>query len=80
MGWTLRRAFWGRGLAGEGAAATVSAGFSELGTDELISLIHPANAPSIGVAMGLGMRQRDEVSDPERGLSLRVYALRSDWV
>ena len=74
VGWTLRRPFWGRGLASEGAAAAVSAAFAHLETDRLISLILRSNRRSIAVARRLGMQLDREVGDPELG-TLCVYAL-----
>jgi RimJ/RimL family protein N-acetyltransferase len=75
IGWTLRRPFWGRGLAGEGAAAAVTAAFEHLDVDQLISLVHPANERSVAVARRLGMRRKRRVRHPGIGLELEVYAL-----
>ena len=75
IGWTLRRPFWGRGLATEGAEAAVAAAFAHLGVDEVISLIYPQNLRSIAVARRLGMRDARELLHPGIGLPLRVYAL-----
>ncbi len=80
IGWTLRPPFWGRGLATEGARAAVNATFSNLDTDEVISLIHHTNQRSITVATHLGMRHARDVLHPELGDDLRVYALsRTAW-
>jgi RimJ/RimL family protein N-acetyltransferase len=54
VGWTLRRAFWGRGFATEAARASLDLVFDTLGQDHMISLIHPDNAASIRVALRLG--------------------------
>jgi RimJ/RimL family protein N-acetyltransferase len=54
IGWTLRRAFWGRGYATEGARAALHFAFTRLGQPHVISLIHPENAASIRVALRLG--------------------------
>ena len=78
VGWTLRRAFWGRGLASEGATVAVSTGFDELDIDRLISLIDPSNEASIAVARRLGMRYYSDVhhtSAEGRASDLRVYEL-----
>jgi RimJ/RimL family protein N-acetyltransferase len=74
IGWTLRRPFWGQGLASEGAAAAVAAAFRHLETNHVISLIGSSNRRSVAVAKRLGMRLDREVSDPELG-ALCVYAL-----
>jgi RimJ/RimL family protein N-acetyltransferase len=56
LGWTLRRAFWGRGYATEGARAALRLAFTQMGRPHVISLIHPDNAASIRVALRLGER------------------------
>ena len=53
-GWMLAPPFWGRGLATEGARATLDFAFSRLGAEEVISVIHPDNTASIRVAERLG--------------------------
>jgi RimJ/RimL family protein N-acetyltransferase len=57
LGWMLRKAFWGRGYATEGARAALRHGFAGLGEAQVISLIHPDNATSIRVAQRLGERR-----------------------
>jgi RimJ/RimL family protein N-acetyltransferase len=54
VGWMLRREFWGRGYATEGARAAAQFAFSELGQAHVISLIQPGNDASIRVAERLG--------------------------
>jgi RimJ/RimL family protein N-acetyltransferase len=61
VGYLLGRAWWGHGYATEAARAAMSWGFRELGFEELISLIDPANAASIAVATRLGETLRDEI-------------------
>ncbi len=56
IGWMLRRGFWGRGYATEGARAALRFAFTRLGQPQVISLIHPHNAASIRVAKRLGER------------------------
>jgi RimJ/RimL family protein N-acetyltransferase len=56
VGWLLGRAAWGRGYATEAARASVEYAWSELGAEQLISIIDPENAASIRVAERLGMR------------------------
>src|SRR5262245_47004291 len=53
LGWMLRRAFWGRGYATEGAREALRFGFMQLGQPQVISLIHPENAASVRVAKRL---------------------------
>jgi RimJ/RimL family protein N-acetyltransferase len=73
IGWTLRRPYWGRGLASEGAAAAAEAAFAHLAVDELVSLIGPTNARSIAVAERLGMSPTREVGRPDTGERMLVY-------
>jgi RimJ/RimL family protein N-acetyltransferase len=54
IGWMLRRCFWGRGYATEGARRALQYAFTELQQPQVISLIHPENAASIRVAGRLG--------------------------
>src|SRR5262245_21608846 len=56
LGWMLRRSFWGRGYATEGARAALQVAFTQLDRPHVISLIHPENAASIRVAERLGER------------------------
>lgn len=56
LGWMLARRYWGMGYATEGAKAALRYAFTELGQNEVISLIHPENAASIRVAERLGER------------------------
>ncbi len=54
LGWMLRRQFWGRGYASEGARAALDFAFTRLDQPAVISLIYPENAASIRVAQRLG--------------------------
>ncbi len=56
LGWMLRRSFWGRGYATEGARAALRHAFTQLGRPQVISLIRPENAASVRVARRLGER------------------------
>ena len=79
LGWTLAREFWGRGYATEGARAALEYGFTELGRDRVISLIRPANAPSVRVAERLGEKLEGTVD--LLGSEALVYAVtREDWL
>ena len=61
LGWMLRRPFWGRGYATEGATAALRFAFAELREPQVISLIHAENAASIRVALRLGERPVDSI-------------------
>jgi RimJ/RimL family protein N-acetyltransferase len=54
LGWMLRRSFWGRGYATEGARMALAFAFTQLEQPHVISLIRPENAASIRVAQRLG--------------------------
>jgi RimJ/RimL family protein N-acetyltransferase len=56
IGWRLRRAAWGKGLATEGALVVRDNAFQELGVRTLVSLIQPDNHASRRVAEKIGMR------------------------
>jgi RimJ/RimL family protein N-acetyltransferase len=78
LGWTLRRSFWGRGYATEGARAALPFAFTQLGQPHVISLIHPENAASIRVAQRLGERLLD--STEVMGKPTLVYRItREEW-
>ncbi|MDP8950685.1 MAG: GNAT family N-acetyltransferase [Actinomycetota bacterium] len=46
VGWRLDRSFWGRGLATEGALASLRYGFERLGLERIISITLPQNVAS----------------------------------
>ena len=56
LGWLLARETWGHGYAFEASRAALDFGRSELGLNELISLIRPDNRRSIALAERLGAR------------------------
>lgn len=62
IGWRLARPFWRRGLALEGARATVEFVFGELGHEDLVAYTANGNVASRGVMERLGM-QRDPAED-----------------
>ena len=74
LGWTMGRAFWGKGYAPEAARACVDYAFDVMDRDHLISLIDPANVASIRVAEKIGETlQRDVQIGAHR---LLVYGIR----
>jgi RimJ/RimL family protein N-acetyltransferase len=54
VGWSFRRAAWGRGFATEAAVVAIDWAFDNLGWDDVIHCIDPANAPSQALARRLG--------------------------
>jgi RimJ/RimL family protein N-acetyltransferase len=80
LGWTLRRGFWGQGLATEGAKAALDAIFSHGPWRYVISIIHPQNQRSAGVAKRMGMKHQHDVLDPTIEQHVGVWKLRrEDW-
>jgi RimJ/RimL family protein N-acetyltransferase len=75
IGWSLRRPFWGQGIATEGAQAAVSSALDHLRPARLLSLIDQENVRSVAVAKRLGMRDVGSVEHGELNLQLRLYAL-----
>jgi RimJ/RimL family protein N-acetyltransferase len=73
IGWTLRRPFWGRGLASEGVAVALNAAFDHLRVEQVVSLINPSNRRSIAVASAAGMTQARDVRRPDTGEVMTVY-------
>ena len=76
VGWRLGRAHWGRGLATEGALASVRYGFEGLGLARIISITLPENAASRRVMEKAGLTYRGE---PRwRGQAVVWYAIDRD--
>ena len=79
LGWMLVRAYWGRGLATEGARAALEFAFTELRRPHVISLIRPENRSSIRVAEKLG--ERLEGRSEVLGVEALVYGIsRESWL
>lgn len=74
LGWTLGRAFWGKGYATEAARRCLEYGFNEMGRERIISLIDPLNVGSIRVAERLGQTVEGEWEF--MGHKLLMYAVR----
>jgi RimJ/RimL family protein N-acetyltransferase len=75
IAWSLRRPFWGRGIATEAAQAAVSEALAHLHPAGLISLIARENGRSAAVAKRLGMRDLGSVAHGELEVQLRLYSL-----
>lgn len=76
LGWMLGKAYWGRGYATEGASAALTFAFEEMRRDRVISLIQPANEPSIKVALRLGESVQGEGT--VLGKSVLIYGIDAD--
>jgi RimJ/RimL family protein N-acetyltransferase len=71
VGWTVARAHWGQGLAGEAGRAAMAWARDELGARHVISLIGDRNRRSERVALKLGMTLEGRAR--VRGYDLRVF-------
>jgi ribosomal-protein-alanine N-acetyltransferase len=58
VGFLLSRAHWGKGLATEGAAASLGYGFERLELESIVGIVHPENAASQRVLEKLGMSRQ----------------------
>lgn len=63
IGWRLRSAFWGQGLASEAAQAALRFGFTELGLAEIVSFTSLLNLRSRAVMQRIGMRNAEQDFD-----------------
>jgi RimJ/RimL family protein N-acetyltransferase len=77
VGWRLARDAWGRGLATEGARASLDHAFGELELRSVISVIDADNARSVRVAEKLGMRRGAAHRHPVSGRRLLAYEISS---
>jgi len=79
IGWRLAAAYWGRGLATEGARAVAAHAFESLRIKELVSFTVPMNTPSRRVMEKLGMSHNpsDDFDHPKlpHGHPLRRHVL-----
>jgi RimJ/RimL family protein N-acetyltransferase len=77
VGWRLARPVWGRGLATEGARASLRHAFAVLDLEAVVSIIEPTNARSIRVAEKLGMRRGAAHVHPRTRRRLLAYEISS---
>ena len=61
LGWTLGRPYWGHGFATEAAKRALEYAFEILAQPRVISLIRPANTPSMRVAERIGEVRSGEI-------------------
>jgi [ribosomal protein S5]-alanine N-acetyltransferase len=72
LGWIVRRAHWGTGIATEAARAWRDHAFTQLGLDRIVSMISEQNVASRRVAQKLGMTvERTAIWD---GVPMLMYA------
>jgi RimJ/RimL family protein N-acetyltransferase len=73
VGWRLECSYWNKGLATEGALASLRHGFGELGFERIISITLPANLASRRVMEKAGLTLRGEIR--WRGFDVVWYAV-----
>lgn len=78
LGFHLRPAFWGRGLAREAAGAAIAHAFEARGLRALYAGHHPENAASRRLLEGLGFRYTHHERYPATGLDHPAYLLRRE--
>lgn len=78
LGFHLRTAYWGKGLAIEAGRALIQLAFAELGAAALFAGHHPANAASKRVLEKLGFRFTHEELYPPTGLKQPSYLLAAE--
>jgi ribosomal-protein-alanine N-acetyltransferase len=78
VAYLLSKAWWGQGLATEGAKASLRYGFETIGMETIIALVHPENAASQRVIEKLGMTFIEQAL--YFGIDCRRYTIaRSAW-
>ncbi|WAS94505.1 GNAT family N-acetyltransferase [Nannocystis punicea] len=75
LGFHLRSAFWGRGLAGEAAGAAVAFAFGPLAARGLFAGHHPENTASRAALLRLGFRHTHDELYPPTGAMHPSYRL-----
>jgi RimJ/RimL family protein N-acetyltransferase len=82
VGWTLARAFWGRGYALEAATAATDWAFGHLCWSDVIHCIGAENLPSVAVATKLGSRKlrTAQMPAPYEGFVVDIWGQsRAEW-
>jgi len=76
LGYRLRRFSWGKGYATEGSRALVTKGFSELGTQYVVSSALTENRASTRVMEKAGLKLELKYVHPEIDREVMKYSLR----
>jgi ribosomal-protein-alanine N-acetyltransferase len=77
IGWRLRKEFWNKGYATEGAKRCLQYGFETLKLDEIYSFTPSPNLPSARVMQKIGMQQVGTFEHPRitDGHPLKIHVL-----
>ena len=65
IGWRIKKDFWGKGLATEGALQCLSYAQTQLGLDQIFAMAPKTNSASIQVMDKIGMRFIKEFEHPK---------------
>ncbi|HEY4555055.1 MAG TPA: GNAT family N-acetyltransferase [Lysobacter sp.] len=82
IGWVFHPGAWGRGYATEAAIAAMDWAFDELGWDDVVHCIDPANAPSQALAtrVGSSVLRQARLPAPYEHVELDVWGqTRAQW-
>jgi ribosomal-protein-alanine N-acetyltransferase len=79
VGYVIKPAYWGRGLATEITAASLEVGFKLLDLQRIIAIAQPANAPSRRVMEKCGMVFESEILSPNGAASVRYAIAKDMW-
>lgn len=84
VGWRFDPAYWGQGLASEGARAALREGFTTLALSEICSLPQSTNPPSFLLCERIGMTYlrsvRCPATDRRGAVEARMYVMtRAEW-
>ncbi len=77
LGFHLRPAFWGKGLASEAGKTLIEYGFGQLSAKAIFAGHHPDNLPSQAVLLKLGFEEIGKELYPPTGLLHPSYMLRA---
>lgn len=86
IGWRLAYPFWGKGLAREGAEASLRFAFEEANLEEIYSFTPHSNHRSYGLMKRLGMQEKGRFTHPKIAADspLNPHVLyhlrREDWL
>jgi ribosomal-protein-alanine N-acetyltransferase len=77
IGWKIKKAFWNKGLATEGATACLKFGFTQLHLKTIHSFTAKINYKSERIMQKIGMKKIAEFEHPkiESGSSLKMHVL-----
>lgn len=78
LGYRLRKSAWGKGYATEGSRALISKGFSDLGTQRVVSSALAINQASIRVMEKAGLKFEQKYIPPEIDVEIVIYTLNKD--